>query len=88
MFVYLPPSVAGRPSIHTTPASCRNPDRRVPGRARHGGSPATAAEIPYTAIGANTTRVFVLPTALGIEHRIVNGRVYITAIPVTDPSPD
>ena len=35
--------------------------------------------------GANTTRLFVLPTTLGIEHRIVNGRVYITAIPVTDP---
>src|SRR5215472_13433400 len=47
---------------------------------------AVTAEIPYTAIGANTTRVFVLPTTLGIEHRIVNGRVYITAIPVTDPA--
>jgi pyruvate, water dikinase len=44
------------------------------------------AEIPYTAIGANTTRVFSFPTTLGIEHRIVNGRVYITAIPVTDPA--
>jgi pyruvate,water dikinase len=42
------------------------------------------AEIPYTAIGANTARVFVFPTTLGIEHRIVNGRIYITAIPVTD----
>jgi phosphohistidine swiveling domain-containing protein len=28
----------------------------------------------------------VFPTTLGIEHRIVNGRVYITAIPVTDPA--
>ncbi len=44
------------------------------------------AEIPYTAIGANTARVFVFPTTLGIEHRIVNGRIYITAIPVTDPA--
>jgi pyruvate, water dikinase len=44
------------------------------------------AEIPYTAIGANTARVFSFPTTLGIEHRIVNGRVYITAIPVTDPA--
>jgi phosphohistidine swiveling domain-containing protein len=44
------------------------------------------AEIPYQAIGANTARVFVFPTTLGIEHRIVNGRVYITAIPVTDPA--
>ena len=46
------------------------------------------AEVPYSAIGANTARVFVFPTTLGIEHRIVNGRVYITAIPVTDPSGD
>jgi pyruvate, water dikinase len=44
------------------------------------------AEIPYTAIGANTSRVFVFPTTLGIEHRIVNGRIYITAIPITDPA--
>lgn len=47
---------------------------------------AITAEIPYTAIGANTARMFVLPTSLGIEHRIVNGRVYITANPVTDPA--
>jgi pyruvate,water dikinase len=47
---------------------------------------ALTSEIPYTAIGANTARVFVFPTTLGIEHRIVNGRVYITAIPVTDPA--
>jgi pyruvate, water dikinase len=44
------------------------------------------SEIPYTAIGANTARLFVFPTTLGIEHRIINGRVYITAIPVTDPA--
>jgi pyruvate, water dikinase len=43
-------------------------------------------EIPYGAIGANTARVFAFPTTLGIEHRILNGRVYITAIPVTDPA--
>ncbi|MGH3626545.1 MAG: PEP-utilizing enzyme, partial [Sciscionella sp.] len=43
------------------------------------------AKVPYSAIGANTARVFVFPTTLGIEHRIVNGRVYITANPVTDP---
>jgi pyruvate, water dikinase len=43
-------------------------------------------EIPYGAIGANTARVFSFPTTLGIEHRILNGRVYITAIPVTDPA--
>src|SRR5689334_23251522 len=43
------------------------------------------AEIPYTAVSSNPSRVFVLPTTLGIDHRIVNGRVYITANPVTDP---
>ena len=46
---------------------------------------ALTSEVPYTAIGANTARLFVFPTTLGIEHRIVNGRVYITANPVTDP---
>ncbi|WP_286247817.1 PEP-utilizing enzyme [Streptomyces graminofaciens] len=47
---------------------------------------AVTAEAPYTALGANTARMFVFPTTLGIEHRIVNGRVYITANPVTDPA--
>lgn len=46
---------------------------------------AITAEVPYTAIGANTARVFAFPTTMGIEHRIVNGRVYISSIPVTDP---
>src|SRR3984893_13285220 len=40
----------------------------------------------YTAIRANPARVVFFPTTLGIEHRIVNGRIYITAIPVTDPA--
>jgi pyruvate,water dikinase len=43
------------------------------------------AEVPYSGMGAYTTRVFAFPTALGIDHRIVNGRVYITANTVTDP---
>jgi pyruvate,water dikinase len=44
------------------------------------------AEIPYQALGAFTTRVFSFPATLGIDHRIVNGRIYITANPVTDPA--
>jgi pyruvate,water dikinase len=44
------------------------------------------SEIPYTAIGANTARLFSFPTTLGIDYRIVHGRVYITANPVTDPA--
>ncbi|HKV25862.1 MAG TPA: PEP-utilizing enzyme [Candidatus Acidoferrum sp.] len=47
---------------------------------------AITAVIPYEALGAFTTRVFVFPTTLGIEHRIVNGRIYITANPVTEPA--
>ncbi|HTT03392.1 MAG TPA: PEP-utilizing enzyme [Steroidobacteraceae bacterium] len=43
------------------------------------------AEVPYSGMGAFTTRVFAFPTALGIDHRIVNGRIYITANTVTDP---
>jgi pyruvate,water dikinase len=46
---------------------------------------ALTAEIPYIAMGAYTTRVFAFPAALGIDYRIVNGRVYITANTVTDP---
>ena len=43
------------------------------------------AEVPYQAMGAVTTRVYAFPTALGIDHRIINGRIYITANAVTDP---
>ena len=46
---------------------------------------AIGAEVPYTAMGANTTRIFAFPATLGVEHRIVNGRVYITAHAVDDP---
>ena len=43
-------------------------------------------EFPYTAMGAVTTRTFAFPAALGIDYRIHNGRIYITANPVTDPA--
>ena len=43
------------------------------------------AEVPYSGMGAFTTRVFAFPTALGIDHRILNGRIYITANTVSDP---
>jgi len=47
---------------------------------------AITAEVPYHAMGAVTTRTFAFPTALGIDYRIINGRVYITANTVTDPA--
>src|SRR6478609_4477489 len=43
------------------------------------------AEAAYVALGAFNTRVHVLPTAKGIEHRVINGRVYIGGVAVTDP---
>jgi phosphohistidine swiveling domain-containing protein len=42
-------------------------------------------EMPYSAMGAVTTRTFAFPAALGIDFRIHNGRVYITANALTDP---
>lgn len=43
------------------------------------------AEVPYTGLGAFTTRVFAFPSTLGVEFRVLNGRVYITANAVSDP---
>jgi pyruvate,water dikinase len=44
------------------------------------------AEAAYCALGAFNTRVHILPTTKGIDHRIVNGRVYIGGVAVTDPA--
>ena len=44
------------------------------------------AEAAYCALGAVNTRVHCLPTTLGIDHRIINGRVYIGGNAVTDPA--
>jgi pyruvate,water dikinase len=43
------------------------------------------AEAAYCALGSANTRVHCLPTTLGIDHRIINGRVYIGGNAVTDP---
>ena len=44
------------------------------------------AEAAYCALGSSTTRVHVLPTTMGIDYRVINGRVYIGGNPVTDPA--
>ena len=44
------------------------------------------AEAAYCALGASNTRVHCLPTTLGIDYRIMNGRVYIGGNAVTDPA--
>jgi pyruvate,water dikinase len=40
---------------------------------------------PYQAVGSWQNRVFAVPPAMGIDYRIVNGYVYISGNPVTDP---
>jgi pyruvate, water dikinase len=42
-------------------------------------------EQTWVILNQNTTRYMVVPTALGIDHRIVNGYVYISPNVVTDP---
>jgi pyruvate, water dikinase len=43
------------------------------------------AEAAYCALGSANTRVHCLPTTLGIDYRVINGRVYIGGNAVTDP---
>src|SRR5689334_18315549 len=44
------------------------------------------AEAAYCALGSSTTRVHCIPTTLGIDYRIINGRIYIGGNAVTDPA--
>ena len=44
------------------------------------------AEAAYCALGSFNTRVHSLPTTLGIDYRIINGRIYIGGNAVTDPA--
>lgn len=44
------------------------------------------AEAAYCALGSANTRVQSLPTTLGIDYRVLNGRVYIGGNAVTDPA--
>jgi len=41
---------------------------------------------PYQAVGEWQNRFFAVPPAMGIDYRIVNGYVYISGNPVTDPA--
>ncbi len=43
------------------------------------------AEAVYYGVGVNSARSIVLPSALGLDVRMVNGYVYICPMPVTDP---
>ncbi len=39
----------------------------------------------FLALSQFNTRIFIVPPALGIDHRIHNGYIYITPLPVKDP---
>jgi pyruvate, water dikinase len=43
-------------------------------------------DAPYQGIGTWQNRVFAVPPAMGIDYRIVNGYIYISGNPVTDPA--
>ena len=43
------------------------------------------ADSPYQAFAEWQNRFFAVPPAMGIEYRIVNGYVYISGNPVTEP---
>ena len=43
---------------------------------------------PYQAVGSWQNRVFAVPPAMGIDYRVVNGYIYISGNPVTDPDED
>ncbi|HTY23126.1 MAG TPA: PEP-utilizing enzyme [Desulfomonilaceae bacterium] len=38
----------------------------------------------YLALSQYNNRIFIVPPAMGIDHRIVNGYIYITPLPVTN----
>src|SRR5262245_47960305 len=44
------------------------------------------SDVPYMGIAVWQNRVFAVPPAMGIDYRVVNGYVYISGNPVTDPA--
>ena len=41
---------------------------------------------PYYALGGWQNRAFAVPPAMGVDYRVVNGYIYISPNPVTDPA--
>ncbi|MGC8491999.1 MAG: PEP-utilizing enzyme [Syntrophobacteraceae bacterium] len=39
----------------------------------------------FLALSQFNSRIFMVPPAMGVDHRIINGNIYITPIPVADP---
>ena len=91
-----PAARAGRrctPTTRSSPSRGARPTRAASGsgtrctsRCRCPRSTWPASTRPYQAVGAWQNRVFAVPPAMGIDYRIVNGYVYISGNPVTDPA--
>src|SRR5437879_1750568 len=43
------------------------------------------ADSPFMSLGQINSRIFVVPPALGLEHRVLNGYVYMSSNSVLDP---
>ena len=43
-------------------------------------------ENTWVVLNQNTTKVFVVPSALGLEHRVVNGYVYVSPTMIEEPA--
>ena len=44
------------------------------------------SDVPYMGIAVWQNRVFAVPPVMGIDYRVVNGYIYISGNPVTDPA--
>jgi len=47
---------------------------------------ATVLDFALTFLGQYTTRHYVIPPALGVDIRYLNGHMYLSPVPVTDPA--
>lgn len=47
---------------------------------------ASFAEFAITALSQYNSRFFMIPPAMGIDYRILNGYFYLTPVPVSDPN--
>jgi pyruvate,water dikinase len=43
-------------------------------------------DAPYYSVGSWQNRIFAVPPAMGVDYRSVNGYIYISVNPVTDPA--
>ena len=60
------------------------PGRRARRRSPSTRSTASGADYGIVALNQASSRLFVVPPSLGVEYRMLNGYVYVSANPITD----